>query len=122
MYTTLLRDIEERGLIKLPVEREWAKNTYWMYGIVLKDVLRLRARDVMKKLEKKTIQTRPFFFPMHMQPVFTKAPWYRKETLPVSEKLYEYGFYLPSGLTLKEDAIEEVTSALKEVLDGTGGV
>ncbi len=117
-YTALLKDIEERGLIKLPAEREWAKNTYWMYGIVLKDVLRLRARDVMKELEKKMIQTRPFFFPMHMQPVFTRAPWYRKETLPVSEKLYEYGFYLPSGLTLKDEEIEEVTSALKEVLNG----
>ncbi len=117
-YTALLKDIEERGLIKLPAEREWAKNTYWMYGIVLKDVLRLRARDVMKELEKKMIQTRPFFFPMHMQPVFTRAPWYRKETLPVSEKLYEYGFYLPSGLTLKEEEIEDVASALKEVLNG----
>lgn len=115
-YTELLSEIEDKGLISLPVEKEWAKNTYWMYGIVLNEGLKLRAEDVMKKMLEKRVQTRPFFYPMHLQPVFKKFPWYKEEDLPVSERLYEYGFYLPSGLTLKEGEIEEVSLALKEVL------
>ncbi|MCP5106375.1 MAG: aminotransferase DegT, partial [bacterium] len=63
-------------------------------------------------------QTRPFFYPMHLQPVFKTMPWYKKEDLPVSESLYDYGFYLPSGLTLEKENIEDVVTALKEILNG----
>lgn len=114
-YSNLLKNLEERGLIRLPVEKEWAKNTYWMYGIILLHKTELEAEDVMKKLAEKGIQTRPFFYPLHLQPVFKKFRWLKKENLPVSEKLYRYGFYLPSGLTLTEEQIGRVTEALKEV-------
>lgn len=115
-YTKLLKDIEDEGLIKLPVEKEWAKNTYWMYGIVLSKKLGLKAKEVMKRLEKRGIQTRPFFYPMHLQPAFKKYWWFKKESLPVSERLYNYGFYIPSGLTLTEEQITEVANNIKEVL------
>ena len=36
--------------------------------------------------------------------------------LPNSEKLYERGFYIPSGLALTKEQIEEVSKSLKEVL------
>lgn len=115
-YTELLKHLEERKALKLPVEREWAKNTYWMYGIVLNENSGLNAVEAMKKLAEKGIQTRPFFYPMHLQPAFKKFPWFREEKLPVSEYLYEYGFYLPSGLTLTKEQLHRVAECVKEVL------
>jgi perosamine synthetase len=53
---------------------------------------------------------------MHLQPAFRSFSWFKEEDLPVSEKLYNYGFYLPSGLTLSEDNIRKVAGALKEIL------
>jgi len=38
------------------------------------------------------------------------------ENLPNSEKLYERGFYIPSGLAIKLELIEEVAKVLHEVL------
>jgi len=115
-YNELLKPLEEAGLIKLPVEKEWAKNTYWMYGIVLNNNLKTTSDLVMKKLADKGIQTRPFFYPLHLQPAFERFSWFKKEKLHVSEILYKYGFYIPSGLTLTEEQIIKVVSALKEVL------
>ncbi|MBI5199876.1 MAG: DegT/DnrJ/EryC1/StrS family aminotransferase [Nitrospirae bacterium] len=116
-YTMLLKELEEKGLIKLPVEKEWARNTYWMYGIVLNERLKIKAEEVMKRLAERNVQTRPFFYPLHLQPAFKKFPWYREQDLPVSRRLYEYGFYLPSGLTLKKEEIEYTATTLKEILD-----
>lgn len=115
-YSELLKPLEERGLIKLPVEKEWAKNTYWMYGIVLSEGLNMNADEAMRKMAEKGVQTRPFFYPMHMQPAFDKYEWFKKERLPVSERIYKYGFYLPSGLTLTEEQIVKVAECVREVV------
>lgn len=114
-YNKLLRPLEEQNLIQLPVEKDWAKNTYWMYGVVLNSTLGLDAQEAMKRLSEKGIQTRPFFYPMHIQPVFEEFPWFRKESMPVSENISKYGFYLPSGLTLTEEQIMKVVNCLREV-------
>ncbi len=96
-YSEYLKDLEIKGLLRLPAEKSWAKNIYWMYGIVLNKETGICVLDLMKKLLEKGIQTRPFFYPMHLQPLFEKYSWFKKERLPVSESLYEYGCQLPSG-------------------------
>jgi len=115
-YNTLLAPLREKGLLRLPMEKDWAKNTYWMYGVVLNGSTGSDAKTIMKKLSDFGVQTRPFFYPLHKQPVFEKFDWFRKETLPVSEDLYKYGFYLPSGLALTEEQLCQVCEAVQRVL------
>lgn len=115
-YNELLKPLQEKGVAQLPAEKEWAKNTYWMYGVVLNQKVSLDAKTVMNRLAENGIQTRPFFYPLHKQPAFEKFDWYKKETLPVSENLYKYGFYLPTGLTLNQESIENVVKSLMKVL------
>jgi len=115
-YSELLKPLQEKALVQLPAEKEWAKNTYWMYGIMLNERMGVDAKAAMKKLAEMGIQTRPFFYPLHRQPAFEKFNWYRKETLPVSENLYKCGLYLPTGLTLDKESIERVAEALEAIL------
>jgi perosamine synthetase len=117
-YNRLLKELQEKEIIRLPVEKPWAKNIYWMYGVVLNNKLGIKAAEIQNRLADKSVQTRPFFYPMHLQPVFRSMPWYKKEGLEVSENLYNYGFYLPSGLALKTEDIEQVARALKEISNG----
>ena len=70
----------------------------------------------MSELGEYKIGTRPFFYPMHQQPVFNNIGLFLKDNLPNSEKLYEKGFYIPSGLALTQDQVVEVSEALHEVL------
>jgi len=66
-YTEGLKDI--RG-IKLPVEKEWARNVYWMYAIELSEDLGITAEQMAARLAERGIATRPFFLGLHEQPVF----------------------------------------------------
>jgi len=102
--------------LSLPTEELWAKNVYWMYGVVLKKELGLTAEDMINKLAERRIQTRPFFYPLNKQPAFEKFTWFKKVSLPISENLYHYGFYLPSGMTLTDEKIIRVVDSLKEIL------
>ena len=114
LYNELLKDIE---CINLPIPKtEFCENIYWVYAITLKDSCTKTVKEVMKELGKYKIGTRPFFYPMHKQPVFNKIGLFIEDSLPNSEKLYERGFYIPSGLALTEEQINEVSRVMKEVL------
>jgi perosamine synthetase len=114
LYTELLGEISS---IQLPLTRtDHAENIYWVYGIVLKNEVLLDGETVMKRLSNYRIGTRPFFWCMHEQPVFQKMGLFDGVSCPVGERLARRGFYLPSGLALTENQIEQVANALSEVL------
>jgi perosamine synthetase len=113
-YNAALADIDE---IQLPLPRcDYAENVYWVYGIVLKKECALNAEDVMGQLKRAGIGSRPFFWPMHEQPVFLEMGLFADERYPVAENLARRGLYVPSGVTLSQAQVAEVASTLKEAL------
>ena len=94
----------------------YCENIYWVYSIVINDENPIDAKDAMNLLKQYGIDTRPFFYPMHLQPVFSKMELFNGERYPNSEKLYSKGFYLPSGLNLTLEMIDEVVKNVKRVL------
>jgi perosamine synthetase len=113
MYHELLSD---NPLLQLPLpETEYAQNIYWVFGLVLKDGFPADAEAVMDRLAQRGVGTRPFFWPMHEQPVF-KDMGYSATSLPVSSRLARRGFYVPSGLGLTDDEIVKVAQIVNEVV------
>lgn len=104
--------------LQLPVEREWATNVYWMYGVVLDDSTTMDGAELAARLAEKGVQTRPFFIGMHEQPVFLEQGLFAGEGYPVADRLARRGLYLPSGLALTEEQQEQVIAAVREVLGG----
>jgi perosamine synthetase len=114
VYTELLAGIPS---IQLPLlESEYATNIYWVYGLVLSDEVPFEAQEVMQRLAQKKIGTRPFFWCMHEQPVLRKMGLFEGESYPVAERMARRGFYIPSGLALTDEQIEQVVLAVKEIL------
>lgn len=113
-YTELLGDV---AAIQLPVpETEHAKNIYWVYGVVLDEKVPFDAKEAMRRLAKLGVGTRPFFWPMHEQPVFRRMGLFGSDAHPVAERIARRGFYLPSGMALQPAQIETSAAALKESL------
>lgn len=113
-YTGLLEGLPD---VQLPqVRTTYADNIYWVYGIVLGSSYSFDAGEIMNRLAEQKIGTRPFFWPMHEQPVFRKQGMFADTRCAVAERLARRGFYLPSGLGLQDDELERVAAALKEVL------
>ncbi|WP_432821124.1 DegT/DnrJ/EryC1/StrS family aminotransferase [Trichloromonas sp.] len=110
-YTKRLSRIE--GLELMLEKTPYADNIYWVYGMVLKDELPLDAAEAMRRLGSLRIGTRPFFWPMHEQPVFQKMGLFKGERHPVAERLARRGFYIPSGMALNELQMDEVAEAVK---------
>ena len=112
-YQNELSNVDE---LQLPLEKDTnSENIYWVFGVVLKNK-NINSEVVMKELSKKGIGTRPFFFPMHLQPVLKDKGLFKKESYPVSENLYYQGFYLPSGLGTDKEEFIKAANALKKVL------
>ncbi|NQV77154.1 MAG: DegT/DnrJ/EryC1/StrS family aminotransferase, partial [Lutibacter sp.] len=92
---------------QLPLNKsEYAENIYWVFGLVA-DSEKL-CKQTQSKLNASAIGTRPFFWCMHEQPVFKNMGLFIGEKYPVAEKLARNGFYLPSGLGLCHQDIEDV--------------
>jgi perosamine synthetase len=98
-------------------ETAYAENNYWVYGLVLKPELEKTAREVMRSLELKGVGSRPFFFPLHLQPVLEKyGIQFGKHAQPESELLGEFGFYVPNGLGMSPIDAERVAQAVLEAV------
>lgn len=103
--------------VQLPlIKTNYADNIYWVFGLVLNDEVPFDAVEAMKRLLAAGVATRPFFWPMHEQPVFHKMGLLINESYPVAERIARRGFYLPSGLALKTPQMEEVSNAVKKII------
>ena len=106
-YTARLSHIP--GLT-LPIERPWARNVYWMYGLLVEDAFGI-SRDVLRsRLARHGIETRTFFIPIHFQPIYYET--FKGQRYPVAEDLCRRGLYLPSGATLTETEIDYVSEMI----------
>ncbi|GHT02103.1 aminotransferase DegT [Synergistales bacterium] len=116
-YQELLSGV--KGL-QLPLSKtDHADNLYWVFGIVLDDDVPIDAREFQKRLQKRGVGTRPFFWPMHEQPVFQERGMFGGggEHYPVAESIARRGFYIPSGLALTDEQMEYVADQVKAVVE-----
>ena len=94
-----------------------SKNIYWVFGIVLKNKLSSQRNRIMNKLLENNIITRPFFVPMNKQKIFKKMHLFKNIKMPVAEYIARSGFYIPSGLGIKNKEINYISKILIKILN-----
>ncbi len=102
--------------LQLPVERDWARSVYWMYGIVIHEDTGMNAAQFAAKLKEREVDTRPFFLGLHAQPALKSYMNFTENDFPVTNRIARQGLYLPSGLALTEEQQAVVCKAVREVL------
>jgi len=114
LYTELLKDLPG---VKLPLPlTDYAENIYWVYGLMIDESMGLDAEEAMRRLVEKGIGCRPFFYPMHWQPVLQRMGLFENEYYPVAEQMYRRGFYIPSGIALTVEQMHRVAEMVKKVI------
>jgi perosamine synthetase len=106
LYNSLLKDLD--GII-LPKEAKWAKSIYWMYSVLIEKNFGNRDK-LIRYLKRQKIETRPFFCPVHLQPIYLEQ--FKNENFPIAEEISKKGINLPSGLLLKKSDIEYITESI----------
>ena len=90
-------------------------NAYWVVGIVIKNNF-TTSKILRKKLQKKKIDSRAFFWPINKQKVFEKLKIKFNGDFSNSEFLNKFGLYLPSGVGTTKKEIFYVCKVLNELL------
>jgi len=109
LYTSLLKDIP--GIVT-PPEAGYVKNVFWMYSILVEDEFGMSRDELRAYLAKWGIETRTFFIPMHLQPIYYDT--FKAQRYPVAEMLCQRGFYLPSASSLTEAQVRYVAEVVKK--------
>jgi len=110
-YSEGLKELEENGLVKLYPEMPWAKCVYWMYSILVGDESGMSRDELMKNLGKNGVDTRPFFYPVHVMP-----PYRNEERFSVAEDVSLNGINLPSAVGLRMGEIKFICEVIKKLI------
>ena len=113
-YDELFADMDM--LERLPSRTAYAENVHWVYGIVLKESVPFDAEEAMQRLAALGVGTRPFFWPMHEQPVLRRMDLFEGVSCPVAERIARRGFYLPSGVALTHEHACTAAAAVRRIL------
>jgi perosamine synthetase len=106
------------SVVQLPcIKTDYAENHFWVFGVVINPHHGVDAASVMAQLSAEGIGTRPFFWPIHAQPVLLKDMSFGSSMFPVADKLGVFGFYLPSGIGTCLSSIERSADITRLRLD-----
>lgn len=85
-------------------------SNYWLTCILVDPYIAGKSgKQIRLHLEASNIESRPLWKPLHMQPVFENVTFYGNG---VSEQLFKTGLCLPSGSSLTDKNICEITNLI----------
>lgn len=119
-YTKLL---SEANGITTPPEAEWAKNVYWVYGVLVDDEFGMSMQELRGKLYECGVDTRTFFIGMHKQPAYKCDDERFPDTTgryPACDELEKRGFYLPSSGNLTKEQINHIVELIRSIKEQNG--
>ena len=113
-YVDLFKDIAAVTVFTAPNDDYFAN--YWLSAIVVEsDSMKNLNREALRlAFEAENIESRPLWKPMHLQPIFSKYPYYGKK---VAETLFEDGLCLPSGSNLTDVERERIAAVVYDFFD-----
>ena len=89
----------------------YGTSNHWLTCVVVDPSAFGVDREAIRvELERRDIEARPVWKPMHLQPVFAGDPIYGGD---VSARLFERGLCLPSGSALTDDEQDRVVAGLR---------
>jgi dTDP-4-amino-4,6-dideoxygalactose transaminase len=114
-YRAALADIAE---VQWQPEPQGMHSTRWLSCFALAgDDAAARRDRILRGLERHSIEARPVWKPMHLQPLFRGAPYFaHADREDVSARLFEAGVCLPSGSNLSDAQLGRVVDHLRRLL------
>ncbi len=111
-YKEELSDMTE--YIQIQKVTDGAISVWWMFSILLKEIVKIERDDLLDKLRVDGIETRPLFYPMHQMP-----PYFDDSIkCPVSDRVAATGLNLPTHGDLTREDVKYICNKLKEHIVG----
>ena len=105
LYNEALENLPGVGVFPQP---NWAEGTRWLSGIIMANV---ESAEILRcKLKENSIDARPFWKPIHLQPMFINSP---ATAQPVSSEIWSRIVTLPCSTGLKESEQAKVIETIR---------
>jgi perosamine synthetase len=104
--------------LQLNAEPQGTRNGFWMVTAILGTSHGLSKEDLITKLAERSIDARPFFYPLSELPAYADNPHSHGacDRNPVAYRLSATGVNLPSSLSLTRDEVTRVAQAMRAIL------
>jgi perosamine synthetase len=102
------------GIFTAPGDPDWGFNSYWLYTTVLGKDSSIGRDELLLKLLRQGVETRPVFYPLHVMPPY--ARYGKEDGFPVATETSRTGISLPSSVSLKDDDLDAVCSAIESLV------
>ncbi|WP_083477174.1 DegT/DnrJ/EryC1/StrS family aminotransferase [Lacinutrix algicola] len=106
-YKELFKDIKGVTVFSEPSDNYYSN--HWLSSITIDESSKITSEQLRLLLDEHNIESRPLWKPMHLQPVFSKYPYYGNK---VSENLFLNGLCLPSGSNLTNEDRQRIKKAI----------
>ena len=105
LYNEVLENLPGVSIFPQP---DWAEGTRWLSGIIMANV---ESAEILRcKLKENSIDARPFWKPIHLQPMFINSP---ATAQPVSSEIWSRIVTLPCSTGLKESEQTKVIETIR---------
>ncbi len=112
-YSERLMEIEE--IMPPFISKNVTKMSWFVYVVRLSKKFSKEKRDrIIEEMEKRGVQTRNYFAPIHLQPFYRRKFGFGEGDFPVTEFVSERTIALPFYTEITEKEISYVVYALKE--------
>jgi perosamine synthetase len=112
--------LEGTSGLELPPRPEHGESACWVFGIRVQSDFGCSRDQLRERLAARGIETRTFFVPMHLQPIYRAR--FRGQRFPVAEELGRTGLYLPSGPLLSDLEVDYVAAEVRAAAGAPGGI
>ncbi|MBZ4642921.1 MAG: UDP-4-keto-6-deoxy-N-acetylglucosamine 4-aminotransferase [Deferribacteraceae bacterium] len=101
---------------ELPVEKEYAYNSYHLYPIKLKDSLKQKKRELFNKLRECGVGVQVHYIPVYFHP-FYQDLGYENGLCPKAEEFYRSEISLPIYPGMTNEELDFVVNKVQEVFE-----
>ena len=107
-------EFSKYSFIKFQPEPHGTYSNHWLSTILIEKNSGITPEILRLELEKKNIESRRLWKPLHLQPVFNDCRYYGENN--VAENLFETGLCLPSGTQLNETDLQRISEIIKKFI------
>lgn len=98
----------------LPTEKNYAKSSWHLYPIRLRDKFKEKRREIFRKLKEEGIGVQVHYIPVYWQPYY-QSLGYKKGLCPVAEDFYQREISIPIYPSMTDKDIQTVANKLLKV-------
>lgn len=114
LYKEGLKDIKEIEMMPIC---SYGEPNFWLSTITIKKESKINPIDIIEALEKKNIEARPIWKPMHTQPFYKEYKFFsiKDNDISVSEDIFKRGVCLPSDTKNTNEDMERIINVIKKL-------